>query len=57
MNQFSLTISQLEKILKEANEDGKQEDILNFRIKDGRLNITQNDWSRTEVKTLMSKPC
>lgn len=57
MTKFDLTINQLESLIKKANEDENQEDILMFEVVNNRLIIRQSDWGHTKTKTLMNKPC
>lgn len=56
MSQFTLTTKQMENLLKEANSDANQEDMICFEVKNGRLIVTQNDWGHNQIKTLMNKP-
>ncbi|MFE8701220.1 hypothetical protein ACFYKX_11495 [Cytobacillus sp. FJAT-54145] len=55
-NQFSLTIQQLERIVKEAKAEGR-EDIVTFALKGNRLKVTQQDWGHSKTHTVMDKPC
>lgn len=57
MSGFTLTIQQLERLVKEAKKDENQEDMLHFEMNNGRLIVQQNDWGHNGVKTLMNKPC
>lgn len=57
MNNFTLTIQQLERIMKEAKSNENQEDMLRFEIKNGRLIVSQYDWGHERTTTLMNKPC
>ena len=57
MSGFSLTIKQLENILKEAKSNENQEDILSFEVKNSRLIVSQNDWGHNGIKVLVNKPC
>lgn len=57
MKEFSLTIRQLNNIIKEAERDNDQEDILCFKINNDRLTVSQYDWGHTGKKILMDKPC
>ncbi|WP_158232829.1 hypothetical protein [Sporosarcina sp. P17b] len=56
MVEFTLSVQQLERLIKTANSDEEQEDMLNFKLRDGRLIITQFDWGHDKTKTLMDKP-
>lgn len=56
MDEFTLTVQQLERLIKTANSDEEQEDMLNFKLRNGRLIITQFDWEHDKTKTLMDKP-
>lgn len=56
MEQFSLTMGQLEKIMRKANSDEDMEDILNFTLEKGRLIISQYDWGHDKIEELMNKP-
>lgn len=57
MSKFTLTTKQLEKLLKDANANENQEDMVSFEVKNGRLIVTQNDWGHNQTTTLMNKPC
>lgn len=57
MSKFTLTTKQLEKLLKDANSNENQEDMVSFEVKNGRLIVTQNDWGHNQITTLMNKPC
>lgn len=54
---FSLTVRQLENLLKKSKSDDNQEDILKFEIENGRLKVSQNNWGHDSVNVLMNKPC
>lgn len=56
MDSFSLSFQQLEGLLKVAKSDEERQDILNFKLSEGRLIITQYDWDVDNAKTLMDKP-
>lgn len=55
--QFTLTTRQLEKLVKEANLNEDQEDMVTFHMKNGRLIVTQKDCGHNHITTLMNKPC
>ncbi|QIG62588.1 hypothetical protein [Sporosarcina phage Lietuvens] len=56
MDEFTLSVQQLERLIKTANSDEEQEDMLNFKLGNGRLIITQYDWGHDDIKVLMDKP-
>lgn len=56
MSEFTLTIRQLEKLMKEAKSNENQEDMLRFEIKNGRLIVSQYDWGHEQATELMNKP-
>ncbi|WP_158233706.1 hypothetical protein [Sporosarcina sp. P21c] len=56
MEQFTLSIQQLEKLLKDAKSDENQEDMVNFLLSKDRLVLTQYDWGHDDIKILMDKP-
>jgi len=52
---FKLTLKQLENIVTKAdNEDW--EDIIEFKVEDGRLKVSQSNWANTTERSLMNKP-
>jgi hypothetical protein len=56
MSDFSLTLKQLKNIVKEAESNDNMEDILKFKVENGRLVISQYDWGHTETNVIMNKP-
>lgn len=57
MAKFTLTIRQLEKVIKDAKKDIEQEDMVTFEVNNNRLIISQKNWGHTDEKKLMDKPC
>lgn len=57
MNNFSLTLKQLKNIVKAAETDDNMEDILDFKVENERLIVSQKDWGHTKTKNIMNKPC
>lgn len=52
---FTLTVSQLEKMIAEAKSDANQEDMFRFEVSNGRLKITQFNWRCERTKVLIDK--